>query len=88
MKVAVIGGNGQLGRDAASAFADGGHEVTSLTHQEIEVSSLASVRESLSALRPELAERPGPTYDLFESPCVMRRLRPAVSHNFVTFAPA
>src|SRR5438309_4454115 len=54
MKVAVIGGNGQLGRDAASAFADGGHEVTSLTHQEIEVSSLASVRESLSALRPEL----------------------------------
>ena len=54
MKVAVIGGNGQLGRDAASAFADEGHEVTSLTHQEIEVSSLASVRESLSALRPQL----------------------------------
>jgi dTDP-4-dehydrorhamnose reductase len=54
MKVAVIGGNGQLGRDAGSAFADEGHEVATLTHQEIEVSSLASVRESLSALRPEL----------------------------------
>lgn len=54
MRVAVIGGNGQLGRDVASAFADEGHEVTSLTHQSIEVSSLASVRESFSALRPEL----------------------------------
>lgn len=54
MRVAVIGGNGQLGRDTASAFTDEGHSVTSLTHQEIEVSSLASVRESFSALRPEL----------------------------------
>ena len=50
MKVAVIGGNGQLGRDVGSAFADEGHAVTSLTHQEIEVSSLASVRESLEGV--------------------------------------
>src|SRR6185312_7991293 len=54
MKVAVIGGNGQLGRDVGSAFTDEGHAVTSLTHQEIEVSSLASVRESIEGLRPEL----------------------------------
>ncbi len=54
MKVAVIGGNGQLGRDVGSAFANEGHAVTNLTHQEIEVSSLASVREALGALRPEL----------------------------------
>jgi len=54
MKVAVIGGNGQLGRDVSSAFSHEGHAVTSLTHQEIEVSSPASVRESLGALRPEL----------------------------------
>ncbi|HSK43479.1 MAG TPA: dTDP-4-dehydrorhamnose reductase [Candidatus Binatia bacterium] len=54
MKVAVIGGNGQLGRDVGSAFSDEGHAVTSLSHQEIEVSSQASVRESLEALRPEL----------------------------------
>lgn len=54
MRVAVIGGNGQLGRDVGSAFTDEGHAVTSLTHQDIEVSSLASVRESLEALRPEL----------------------------------
>lgn len=54
MKVAVIGGNGQLGRDVSAAFSREGHAVTSLTHQEIEVSSPASVRESLGALRPEL----------------------------------
>jgi dTDP-4-dehydrorhamnose reductase len=54
MKVAIVGGNGQLGRDASSAFSDAGHAVTSLTHQDIEVSSLASVRESLETLRPEL----------------------------------
>jgi dTDP-4-dehydrorhamnose reductase len=54
MKVAVIGGNGQLGRDVGLAFANEGHAVTNLTHQEIEVSSLASVREALGALRPEL----------------------------------
>ena len=54
MKVAIIGGNGQLGRDVSSAFSDEGHAVTSLTHQHVEVSSLASVRESLEALRPEL----------------------------------
>jgi dTDP-4-dehydrorhamnose reductase len=54
MKVAIIGGNGQLGRDVTSAFSDEGHAVTSLTHQDVEVSSLASVRESLEALQPEL----------------------------------
>ena len=54
MKVAVIGGNGQLGRDIVSAFTDEGHDVTSLAHQEIEVSSPASVCESLEGLRPEL----------------------------------
>ncbi|MGB8129556.1 MAG: dTDP-4-dehydrorhamnose reductase [Candidatus Angelobacter sp.] len=54
MKVAIIGGNGQLGRDVSSAFSDEGHAVASLTHQDVEVSSLASVRESLEALRPEL----------------------------------
>src|SRR5947199_493367 len=54
MKVAIIGGNGQLGQDVSSAFSGEGNAVTSLTHQDIEVSSLASVRESLDALRPEL----------------------------------
>jgi dTDP-4-dehydrorhamnose reductase len=54
MKVAVIGGNGQLGRDVVLAFAAEGHVVTSLIHQEIEISSLASVREALGDLLPDL----------------------------------
>ena len=54
MKVAVIGGNGQLGRDVSSAFVGEGHAVTSLTHQDVEISSLESVRETLKVLRPEL----------------------------------
>jgi dTDP-4-dehydrorhamnose reductase len=54
MRVAVVGANGQLGRDVASAFAEEGHVVTSLTHQDVEVSSLASVHEALGVLVPEL----------------------------------
>jgi len=54
MRVAVIGGNGQLGRDIAVAFAADNHSVTSLTHEEIEISSLESVRASLAAVRPEI----------------------------------
>ena len=54
MKVAVIGGNGQLGRDVALAFGDEGYTVASLTHQDVEVSSLESVRRALEATRPEL----------------------------------
>lgn len=54
MKVAVIGGNGQLGRDVALAFGDEGYAVASLTHQDVEVSSLESVRRALEAAQPEL----------------------------------
>jgi dTDP-4-dehydrorhamnose reductase len=54
MKVAVIGGNGQLGRDVATAFSAEGYSVTSLTHEDLEISSLESVRTSLGALRPEV----------------------------------
>ena len=54
MKVVVIGGNGQLGHDVTRAFAEEGHAVTSLTHQDVEVSSLESVRESLNELKPEM----------------------------------
>src|SRR5262249_17368720 len=54
MKVAVIGGNGQLGRDVASAFSAEGHTVTTLAHEDIEVSSLESVRTALSATHPEI----------------------------------
>ena len=54
MKVVVIGGNGQLGHDVTRAFTEEGHAVTSLTHQDVEISSLESVRESLNELKPEM----------------------------------
>ncbi|HEY2496804.1 MAG TPA: dTDP-4-dehydrorhamnose reductase [Candidatus Angelobacter sp.] len=54
MRVAVIGGDGQLGRDVTSAFSAAGHAVTSLTHQDLEISSLESVHTALAASYPEL----------------------------------
>jgi len=49
MKIAVIGGNGQLGADVVSAFVNRGDTVASLTHADIELSSLQSVQEGLGA---------------------------------------
>src|ERR1700733_320109 len=48
MRVVVVGGNGQLGIDIASAFSDRGDTVVSLTHADIELSNLDSVRSRLS----------------------------------------
>lgn len=47
MRVAVIGSNGQLGVDTVSAFVNRGDTVVSLTHADIELSSLESVRARL-----------------------------------------
>jgi dTDP-4-dehydrorhamnose reductase len=52
-KVAVIGGNGQLGRDLVEALS-AGHEVYSLSHDDIELSSLANVQTGLHKLQPEI----------------------------------
>ena len=54
MKIAVIGANGQLGHDVVRAFADRGDEVTSLTHRDIELSSLGSVAACLRATQAEV----------------------------------
>ncbi len=54
MKVAVIGGNGQLGSDVVRAFADNGDDVQALTHEDVEVSNLDSVATCLQELRPDL----------------------------------
>jgi len=53
MRVAVIGANGQLGADVVSVFAGLGHQVASLTHDEVELSSLDSVRNGLESSKPE-----------------------------------
>lgn len=53
MKIAVLGANGQLGQDVVAAFRGAGDAVTALTHQDLEVCSLDSVRRALEAIRPE-----------------------------------
>jgi dTDP-4-dehydrorhamnose reductase len=54
MKVAVLGASGQLGSDVYAAFQRNGDEVTTLTHSDLEVASVSSVDEALSACNPEL----------------------------------
>jgi dTDP-4-dehydrorhamnose reductase len=54
MRVAVIGGNGQLGSEVCRRFREDGHETHSLTHCEIEISSAPSVYAVLGALDPEV----------------------------------
>ncbi len=51
MRVAVVGANGQVGQTLVQAFAERGDQVTPLTHAEIEIASLESVRACLTALR-------------------------------------
>jgi dTDP-4-dehydrorhamnose reductase len=52
MKIAVIGGNGQLGMDVMSAFTGNGDEAFSLTHSDIEISDLPSVSHALESIQP------------------------------------
>ncbi len=54
MKVVVIGADGQLGSDVVAAFAGAEERVTALTHADLEVSSLESVKNTLDALEPDL----------------------------------
>jgi dTDP-4-dehydrorhamnose reductase len=54
MKVAVVGGNGQLGTDVILAFAANGDEVHSLTHADIEIASFDSVRDVVAGLGPQI----------------------------------
>lgn len=53
MNVAVIGANGQLGREICRAFEEYGDRVTALTHEDIEVSSVTSVEACLQQASPE-----------------------------------
>ena len=48
MNIAVIGSNGQLGSDVVQAFTALDHKVRALTHADIELSSLDSVKNCLS----------------------------------------
>jgi dTDP-4-dehydrorhamnose reductase len=54
VKVAVIGADGQLGNDVVTAFAAAGDAVTPLTHADVEISSLQSVKDALTGVQPDL----------------------------------
>jgi len=54
MRIAVLGANGQLGQDVASAFRAEGHEVAALSHQDVEIASLDSVKAALQGITPEV----------------------------------
>lgn len=50
MRVAVIGANGQLGRDVCDAFLSARHQVFPLTHSDLELDSQESVLQALEGL--------------------------------------
>jgi dTDP-4-dehydrorhamnose reductase len=54
VNVVVIGANGQLGSDVVSAFAESQDSVDSVTHAEIEISKLESVRTCLEKCSPSI----------------------------------
>jgi dTDP-4-dehydrorhamnose reductase len=54
MKVAVVGANGQLGMDIVQEFAGNGDAVNRVTHAEMDVSCLDSVRAFMVDTQPAL----------------------------------
>jgi dTDP-4-dehydrorhamnose reductase len=54
MKVTVLGGNGQLGTDVVRTFAEKDDEAQSLSHADIEIADLASARDVLGKLQPQV----------------------------------
>ena len=53
MRIAVIGANGQLGSDLVQELSSE-HQVTSLTHANIEITDIDNVKKILSSLKPDI----------------------------------
>jgi dTDP-4-dehydrorhamnose reductase len=53
VKVAVVGSSGQLGSDIVAAFTERGDEIVSLTHSDIELSDLESVKSCMGRSNAE-----------------------------------
>src|SRR5713101_9168877 len=54
MRVVVVGANGQVGRAVVQAFTEHDDEVCGLTHAEIEIVSMESVKTCLATLQPDV----------------------------------
>ncbi len=52
MKVLIIGSNGQLGSDLGQFLGD--QEVIPLTHRDIDITSIDTVKEALSRHKPDI----------------------------------
>jgi dTDP-4-dehydrorhamnose reductase len=53
LKIAVIGANGQLGSELCEQFEDN-HQVVGLTHVDIEITNINSVKKVLTEIRPDV----------------------------------
>src|ERR1043165_3018141 len=53
MKLAIIGANGQLGTDLQEVLASE-HDVIALTHADIEITNIDSVKMALSSTKPDI----------------------------------
>jgi dTDP-4-dehydrorhamnose reductase len=54
MTVALIGSNGQLGADLVEEYRTQGEQAVGLTHADIDIRSLESIRQALLTVRPEV----------------------------------
>jgi len=54
MKVAVIGANGQLGSDIVTEFQKVGEDAAELTHADVDISLLESMRNALGSIKPSV----------------------------------
>src|SRR5215813_5664729 len=52
MKVAVIGGNGQLGSDVLSAFLKNDDNAIALSHEDVDITSIESLQKALNGIAP------------------------------------
>lgn len=53
MKIVVIGANGQLGSELCARL-ESDHEVTALTHADIEITSMDSVKSVMTVIKPDV----------------------------------
>jgi dTDP-4-dehydrorhamnose reductase len=53
MRILLIGAAGQLGQDLLPVLQRRGHQVTSATHEELEICSAEAVRERMASARPD-----------------------------------
>jgi dTDP-4-dehydrorhamnose reductase len=53
MRILLIGAAGQLGQDLLPALDEQGHDVTPVTHEQLEICSAEAVRQQMAKVRPQ-----------------------------------